>query len=109
MKTIVCYRDPDNNPSDRAEAIIQSLGNSLTKLHNLHVKYKKMYLEHGSDDAKMSRLSDIAGDLLKEVDLLVDKYRRKSVKSSVMPKGNKRRFRAVPKYGIVANETSSSL
>lgn len=68
-------KDPDNNPSDRAEAIIQSLGSSITNLHNIHSKYKKIYLEFGSDDEKMIKLSDEAGDMLKQVDIIVDKYK----------------------------------
>lgn len=74
MKRILCYRDPDNNPSDRAEAIVQSLGNSITKLHNMHLYSKSCYEEFGDNDAKMTELADCAGDLLKEVDQLVDKY-----------------------------------
>ena len=68
-------KDPDTNPSDRAEAILQSLGASITQLHNLHSKALKLYKEHGSDDAVMSQLADHYGDLLKEIDQLYDKYK----------------------------------
>lgn len=78
-KVILAYKDPDNNPSDRAEAIIQSLGTAITNLHNIHSKYIKLYKEKGDDDTLMSNLSDIAGDMLKQVDMIVDTYKNKKV------------------------------
>lgn len=71
---IAMSKDPDNNPSDRAEAIVQSLGNTITKIGNLHKKAKRQYLEHGADDAMMTKLADKFGDMLKELDRIYDKY-----------------------------------
>lgn len=78
-RVILAYKDPDNNPSDRAEAIIQSLGTSITNLHNIRRKYAKLYEENGYDDALMSNLSDIAGDMLKQIDMIVDTYKNKEI------------------------------
>lgn len=78
-RVILAYKDPDNNPSDRAEAIIQSLGASITNLHNIHRKYATLYKEKGDDDALMSNLSDIAGDMLKQIDMIVDTYKNREV------------------------------
>lgn len=69
-------KDPDNNPSDRAEAIIQSLGSSITNLHNIHSKYIKIYKENGDDDDMMTQIADEAGDMLKQIDGIVDQYKK---------------------------------
>lgn len=71
---VLASRDPDSNPSDRAEAIVQSLGNSITQLHNIHLRAKRDYQANASDDSKMSKLADRYGDLLKEIDQLIDRY-----------------------------------
>ena len=78
-RVILAYKDPDNNPSDRAEAIIQSLGTSITNLHNIHLYYSKLYEKKGYDDALMSNLSDVAGDMLKQIDMIVDTYKNKKI------------------------------
>lgn len=78
-RVILAYKDPDNNPSDRAEAIIQSLGTSITNLHNIHRYYRDLYRDNGDDDALMSNLSDIAGDMLKQIDMIVDNYKNKKI------------------------------
>ena len=72
---ILSYRDPDNNPSDRAEAIVQSLGEIITQIHNLHLSAKKTYNEKMNDDSEMMKLSDKYGELLKELVQVYDKYK----------------------------------
>ena len=78
-RVILAYKDPDKNPSDRAEAIIQSLGTAITNLQNIRRKYATLYEEKGYDDALMSNLSDVAGDMLKQIDMIVDNYKNKKI------------------------------
>lgn len=75
---ILSYRDPDTNPSDRAEAIVQSLGEVITQLHNLYLESKRIYNEHADDDSEMTKLADKYGDFLKELVAVRDKYVSKS-------------------------------
>lgn len=71
---VVAYKDPDNNPSDRAEAIIQDLGTIITQIGNIQKRIKRTYLEHGADDTEMTKLADKYGDMLKELVAVYDKY-----------------------------------
>lgn len=74
LTDINASRDPDTNPSDRAEAIVQSLDVTLKRLRKLYRSCKHMYESNGSDDDLMMTLSDNCGDMVKELDLIVDKY-----------------------------------
>lgn len=74
LSTIHASKDPDTNPSDRAEAIIQSLDVALKRLRKIYRTCNNSYKEHGADDDLMTKLSDKYGDLVKELDAIVDKY-----------------------------------
>lgn len=64
MKRIICSRNPEDNPSDRAESLIDDLDDVLKDLRRLCTKYRNFYDSHKMDDNEMLKLGDCIGNMV---------------------------------------------
>lgn len=64
MKRIICSRNPDENPSDRAEGLLDDLDDVLKSLRRIYTQYRKFYDVHKIDDDEMLKLGDCIGNMV---------------------------------------------
>ena len=66
---------PEDNPTDAARAVVETLNSDITKLHNIVAKYKRQIKLHPDDDSRMNKLVDDLSFMQNKIDEILDNYR----------------------------------
>ena len=73
-RVVISSFDPETNPRDAAESIIDSINSDITTIGNIVKHWKRILKEHPDNDSAMNKIADESAFLQQHLDEIRQHY-----------------------------------